>query len=149
MPRRTYVFAHDDGRVSKRTSDREYTHAVVGRRDLAGMRSAMERNHLFHAQTWKAFKHRVDVGPGGPWQPPSRGKVWTVSPHEYKEALDFIASYPTADDFHAAQVASVGEGDAGAEEVLQWSASERAAREALGRYLARYRAVRVVPVVSI
>lgn len=153
MPRRTYVFAHDDGRVSRRTSDREYTHAVVGRRNLVAQRHAIDEGRKSFKRGWEINRLKVEAGVGKPWKEPSWGKQYIVTPHELGEALEFLKKYPTADDYAdacvAAQFGELGDGDAGEEEVLQWSTSERSARDALSRYLARYRAVRVVPVVSI
>jgi hypothetical protein len=150
MPRRTYVFAHDDGRVSKRTSDREYTHAVVGRRNLDAQRHAIEEGRKAFRYGWELARRQATAGVGKPWREPSWGRQYLVTPHDLRVALELLEKYPTADDYAtacvAAQFGALGEGDAGAEEVLQWSASERAARDALGRYLARYKGVRVVEV---
>lgn len=149
MPRRTYAFAHEDGRISKRTSEKEYTHAVVGCRDLAGMRGAVLHSTEFHRQTWDGMRRRADDGVGNEWQSPGRGRLYVVSMHDFKEARQFLQQYPTADAYIEFKVAEVGEGDEGDEEVLQWSQTERAAKAALGRYLARYRNVRVVEVRAI
>lgn len=150
MARRTYVYAHADGRVSKRTSDREYTHAVIGRRNLAGERARVdaEARPLFR-KGWEGAARKVEVGVGGEWMPASRGRQFIVTLHDFKEAQALLAKHPTPESYvDACVTAQYGDlqGDAAEEEVLQWSTSERAAHESLGRYLARYKGVQVVEV---
>jgi hypothetical protein len=131
MAKTTFTFTHDDGRVSKRRTERTYTHVVVARPDVAAMRDAAQaRPYLVrHAQDYRYLATK-----------PGAAIVAEFGSEQGYVDAKVAAHLAAIDKKFGADVM------AGPEEVLQWSMSEANARKASIRQF--YTAVRVAPVDS-
>jgi hypothetical protein len=134
MPKKL-TFTHDDGRVSTRSSDRPYTHVIVGRVDLVAARQNLVESQR-SGESWD-YSHdmaKIKVGE----------RMWADRPYLMSEAdaakyADFMATNPDRAAYvekrrqeGLAQLAKQhGTGDKSPEYVLQWSMSAANAMKAL------------------
>lgn len=143
-------FSHKtvDGIIETRTSDRPYTHVVVGRRDIAAFRRfvASATEHKRHQAEYRYLRLCASVEPGA--QYPEGGFAVSRESHERGKAT--IAQYPAEHAYIEAKiaerVAELGEADKGPEVVLQWSMSERAACKSISTHSTWNTDVRVLPI---
>jgi hypothetical protein len=134
MPKKL-TFTHDDGRVSKRSSDRPYTHVIVGRVDLvAARRSVVENQRAGEGWDYNHTMAQVKVGE----------RMWADRPYLMGEVdaakyADFMAANPDRAAYiekcRLAGLAQIekqhGTGDKSPEYVLQWSMSAANAAKAV------------------
>jgi hypothetical protein len=146
---------------SKRTSDRPYTHALVGRVDVAAARrAAVSAGWDESDRTNYAFYRKLhDVGVGGVWSH-TRGYEHKVDQRDYDGAKKIIDAHPTLDGYLLARredrLNQLNEkygatSQAGPLVVLQWSMSAANAAKAEGTWRSQrgYIAVRVVECVPV
>lgn len=147
---------------SKRSSARAYTHAIVGRVNAAARRAAVqsEANREQHIKSWNWHAKEGAMKVGDLIHYTATYKPWSVpmTKERLDEHLEFLAKYPTAEDFVQQRIAAnlarinevYGEGDEGPLEVLQWSQSAANAQKGLSSWkaLLGVRVVECVPVVK-
>jgi len=136
MAKNKFSFTTAEGKVETRSSDRVYTHIVVGRDNLAAERAQAQNadsvKYLRNAYAYRKNCASVEVGAMYP------GEKFPVDAEMHALATACLAQYPTVDDYvkdkTAEQLARIGEADAGPQRVLQWSMSHRAAINSLGKW---------------
>lgn len=121
---------------SRRTSPRPYTHAIIGRRDLARERANVA-SQAFRDQDFKNYDHHrrvVAAGIGGIWLP-ERGYI--VDRQMFERSRAEISGCDTPEQFHAklldfrlTSINRAGTGPAGPLVVISWSMSLRNAEKA-------------------
>lgn len=156
MAKNKHSFTLADGTKATRTSDnRNYTHVIAARRDLAFARADLQGKSW--AGQWQSsydYASRcASVQPGEKY--PEAGYSFTVDQEMHDKGRALLEKYPTADLYIAhcraealEKVNKQGLGDQGKEVVLQWSMSEANARKALSAKAAGgyWTALRVAPV---
>lgn len=131
---------------SKRTSHRNYTHAIIGCRDgkvLAASTLAERRKNdqsRWNSKHWYDEKRAADATVGQPYK---NHNGFSVIAQEYNVRFgkEFIAKYPTVESYLAKlkqdfddMIAKLQAEPLGTLEVLQWSMSADNARKALGSW---------------
>lgn len=152
MAKTTYTAPEVPG--SSRSSERPYTHAVVGRRNIAALRAyAPESAEYSHGkQTYDYYSKQVQVGAGNSYLYKTgecRPFMVTVKQEDYDRGVAFLAENPDRAAYVAKKLAErmaeLGTEDAGPLQVLQWSMSHANADKATGTFLNKgYVGVRVV-----
>lgn len=121
---------------SSRTSHRPYTHAVVGRRNLARERQqAADPATHNDLNNWQFYQKVLRVGLGGVW---SERHGYTVDQSMLDNAKRATEGCETVNDYVAKQIEwrlarinEVGTGPAGELQVLQWSMGVENARKGI------------------
>ncbi|WP_109479098.1 hypothetical protein [Paraburkholderia sp. C35] len=141
-----FTFTTADGITATRTSERPYTHVVVGRRDNVRERKAVRSKHGYHMENY-AWWALVAATPVGEVPPGGYAKVTQKNIDGVRETLDAYADAQAyADATIASELAALGDGDTGPLTVLQWSMSENAAHRAVGGFSKIFLDVHVLPV---
>lgn len=118
-----HTFTHDDGRVSTRNSTgRIYTHVIVGCPDLAALR--------IQAQSPAVAKMHKDN-----WDYMLTQEKYKAEVRKYDGQAAYVAACIEAG---LDRINKRGLGDAGEEEVLQWSMSHANAVKAIGTWSKHY-----------
>lgn len=134
MPKKL-KFTHADGSVSKRLTDRIYTHVVVGRVDLVKMRaSTIEHSQAQAGDSWDSH-HRMAKIPVGAKKWPDA--PWLMTQADVDTNAAFAAAHPDRDVYLAqrqqaaldALAKRYGTGDKSQELLLQWSQSKENAHK--------------------
>jgi len=133
MAKTKFKFTHADGSVSTRSSDRQYTHVVVGRIDLAIQRENCTDLDRGRSQwDFTAKMANVDV------EMPDVPTIAHLNALQRNlEDKEFVAKYPDREAYAQARLQEsldylaerYGTGDKSNEIVLQWSASETSAQK--------------------
>ncbi|WP_175771824.1 hypothetical protein [Burkholderia ambifaria] len=148
MAKKKFSFTTAEGAVETRTSERAYTHVVLGRRNLvqARARAASAAERKMHAVNYDYYRNYAETDVGQPYP----GRQWTTNQADHDAAVQLIAEYPTVEAYIEAKVEQViarindeGTGDAGPEIVLQWSQSLRAAQASVSGHAKWHVGVRV------
>lgn len=145
MTKTTY---HVPGFKGTRTSERPYTHAIIGCRDLAAVRRHISR-------VWENDKHNArymlqcaNAQPGDR-HPAATNKPfhadWVIKAEEIEEAREHLGGATTPDQFAEAQrlarverhAAEYGDRDLGNAVVLQWSMSAANAGKGMSQWTSR------------
>lgn len=161
MPKTTYTVPAVPG--SSRTSERPYTHAIVGRDSpalqaahrAADFKANAAKYARWDAKLWHDNKRLAQCPSGGMYLN-SNGYLTTPSDAVIKIGTDFIASFPTPEGYlaylKAQREADVARGTAapdGELAVLQWSMSYANAWKAHGTWCKTHVDVRVVECVPV
>lgn len=142
---------------SKRTSPRPYTHAVIGRRDLARERAHVTSTTFVELdrKNYDHHRHIVAVGVGGVWSRSRSGHGYVVTREMFDTATAAVSGCDTPEkyvaklaDFRLTSINRAGKGPAGQLEVLSWSMSAASAEKAAARHRRWFIDVRVVPCVA-
>ncbi|MCU1483139.1 MAG: hypothetical protein JWQ19_3925 [Subtercola sp.] len=131
-----FTFTTAEGKVETRTSERVYTHIVVGRDNLAALRAQAQNAasvaSLKDEYTFRKNCASVNVGEKYP------GRSYEVDAAMHASATACMAQYSTVDEYVKAKIAEhltrIGDADAGPQRVLQWSMTHRAALGAVGKW---------------
>lgn len=156
MPKTTYTCPEVPG--AKRTSDRPYSHAIVGRYSpaLAAIQAEAYRAANKHQQNRWDIKHwndekRLSECPSGGTYVNHNNHRTTASDDLIKIGTNFIAQFPTVEVYlesleaaHREWIAKLRAGKDGEIALLQWSMSFANAHKAQGTWCKNHSDVRVV-----
>lgn len=150
MAKTIFTYTHADSRISTRSSNRVYTHVVVGCLNLVAERLKVEQDDSA-ATSWDYSARQAATEIGQPMHP---GSPFPLDKRSSDEARAFVAQHPDRD----AYIAMVkkqrldyinerhGEGDKSPEYVLQWSMSEHNAEKGANQARKHWIDVAVRPV---
>lgn len=151
--RKTFTVTQVPG--SKRSSDRDYTHAVIGHfnhdiriKDAAIISKTDISNHnyeLAHSAMQDGDIYTADFGKGDI-------RKWPVRQESIDHAKAYISKYPTVESMVAARVKEYEDLKAksgGKFEVLRWSQSFANANKSLGEFSYYYLDIQIVETVRI
>lgn len=144
---------------STRTSERPYTHAVVGARNLVLARAQVpEYAEYMAGDTFDTRTRQVQTGAGNSYLYKSqagsgRPFMVKVSQEDFDKAVAFLAEHPDRAAYLAQDIAKrlalIGTADEGPLMVLQWSMSHKNALAKVGEHSKYHSSVRVVECVPI
>jgi hypothetical protein len=146
---------------SKRTSERPYTHAVVGQYNLTLAREGAQDKGWIKGDTknWTWHKESAAMKPGDLIHVTGSARPWSYPMDEkaHGEHVAFMAANPDLDAYvaklKAGRLARIdkeyGEGPLGPVVVLQWSMSLKNASTKIGEHSKYHGKVRVVECVPV
>src|ERR1700676_2958198 len=91
----TCMFTTAEGKVETRTSDRPYTHVVVGRRDFNKERAAVVAQRASMAKRDRANYRYWGTCAATPVGDTYAGETFLVSQEMHDQGLSIVAEYPT------------------------------------------------------
>ena len=143
---------------SKRTSERTYTHAVIGRRDgrcsavayAADMAVNEPRSRKWDGKHWDDYQRAAKATVGQPYRNPN-GFLVEARDYEVRIGSEFIAANPDRDAYVEAQAAGrqaylarLQASTPSELQVLQWSMSFQNAMKSVASHQKHHSEVRVV-----
>jgi hypothetical protein len=147
---------------SGRSSERPYSHAIVGRYNphlvAAKARATHAKNaaqsRRWDAKNWNDWKRSSEATVGQLYRN-HNGFMVEAKDYEVRIGKEFMAKYPTLESYlahleseHQGRLAALDAGQIGELQVLQWSMSHKNAVKAAGSFADTYSDLRVVEVVE-
>ncbi|MGN6702930.1 MAG: hypothetical protein ACTHKB_08205 [Burkholderiaceae bacterium] len=152
MAKQKFSVTLPDGNIATRSTERAYTHVVIGRRDLDAARAAQANaaSRKFHAANYLHYVATIAAGVGGQVS----GCHYTVTARYFEEAKQAIRDTKDEADYIEREIVrciarindAYGTGSRSAWIALQWSMNERNAMKGAQSNAKYYVDVQVVPV---
>lgn len=141
----------DGTKATRNSKNRIYTHVIIGRHNLVAARANVSSAACV-AMHMRSFRHYAALANTPVGQSYDGSKYGIVTAKDQAEGAAVVAQYKTAEAYAQAMIAkavgSIGAGDEGPWQVLQWSMSAASAKKAVGGWAVWYSSVRVEPVAA-